>query len=65
MKSDYPKTICRECALKNKGTIYQDHISCFHHGKCGWCQQMKTVTEPRDYGYPIFNPKKSKISNQS
>lgn len=29
-------------------------ISTYHKGKCDVCKQDKSVTEPRDFGYPIF-----------
>lgn len=52
---DYPKKICSVCATLNGGTwTPEEHIGCFHIGKCDVCCMEKEVSEPRDYGYPKF-----------
>lgn len=51
-KDDYPMWICADCGNKY-GHWPDGHIGTFSHGlECGWCGEIKTVTEPRDYRYP-------------
>jgi len=54
----YPAWVCIDCA---KNALTQDalkklegSLSTFHYGMCGICEKEKSVTEPRDYGYPNF-----------
>ena len=64
----YPAWICHSCALSNHGKIIQGHEATFHqpdkdnpHDKCGWCGRNDVaLTEPRDFGYPIFGKKESR-----
>jgi hypothetical protein len=49
--SDYPAWVCQDCALANGGRIIPGHVSTHHDGKCDLCGQVKSVTEPRDYGH--------------
>jgi hypothetical protein len=49
----YPSWICKECA-ESLGYKNRFSISCYHPDICGWCEQMKTVTQPRDYSFPPF-----------
>ncbi len=44
--------ICEECALLGGGKMPENHLAAWHLGKCDACDQKKTVTEPRDFGYP-------------
>jgi excisionase family DNA binding protein len=48
---DYPAWICAPCGArygKPRG-LY----ATFHGGdRCGWCGEITSTTEPRDYGYP-------------
>jgi hypothetical protein len=51
--------VCFDCgteALKNpiNKRKRQLLVSTCHEGRCDICRQIKTVTETRDYGYPIF-----------
>ena len=55
---DYPGWICSECAHKNGGRWPEGHLGAFHSDECGWCKETKSVTQPRDYCYPRFPPKK-------
>lgn len=55
---DYPGVICRTCALSNHGRWPEGHVATFYPGKCGWCGKETTVTEPRDWRYPDYDPKK-------
>jgi hypothetical protein len=48
----YPAWVCGECAVANQGTWPKGHIATFHSGRCGWCGEIRAVTQPRDYGYP-------------
>ena len=50
----YPSWICRQCAYKNGGKSAHGHVFSLSPGVCGWCEQQKVVTQPRDYGYPIY-----------
>jgi len=47
----YPAWICANCGDKY-GKMPQGHIATWHEDTCGWCGEVKSVTEPRDYGYP-------------
>lgn len=52
-------SVCRECGHKamempeNKGKR-PFQVSTFHNGKCDVCKEIKSVTEARDYMYPVF-----------
>lgn len=54
--------VCNDCgkeALRlpvNKGKS-QFEMSTFHKAKCDVCHEVKSVTEARDFGYPVFNIK--------
>jgi len=61
MKSKYPTWICDPC-----GTFYGHgrhiYVSTWHIGRCEVCGTAGVfVTEPRDFGYPVF-PKKGKLN---
>jgi len=52
--------VCSDCGIEalknsiNKGKK-QFSVSTCHKGRCDVCNQIKSsVTESRDYGYPIF-----------
>lgn len=59
VSADQPDWVCRDCGHqwglwwdstgKYKGPV--KHCATYHKGKCGVCNQKKTVTEARDYGY--------------
>lgn len=53
-----PDWVCDECGQKWgrwwDGPIYtgpSTHYATYHSGLCGVCNEEKTVTEARDYGY--------------
>lgn len=48
----YPDWICDSCG--DKYGKYSAGCSTFHTGICGVCGEEASVTEPRDYGYPVF-----------
>ncbi len=50
----YPQWICKDCAINNSGIWPEGHHGSFHGGVCGWCEEEKGVTQPRDWGYPIY-----------
>jgi rRNA maturation protein Nop10 len=50
----YPTWVCDFCALENGGKI-PSHAYTVHQDVCGICGKITTVTEPRDYSYPIFH----------
>lgn len=52
--SPYPEWVCKDCAYKAGGVSPRGMVSTFHRGKCDVCGEIKSVTEPRDYGYPKF-----------
>ncbi len=52
----YPAWICDECA-QSRGHRNQFQASTYHEDVCGWCEQMKAVTQPRDFGYPKYSKK--------
>ena len=55
MKDDeYPTWVCYDCAVEAGYQPRSNHVSTFHIGICGVCKQEKSVTEPRDFGYPKF-----------
>jgi hypothetical protein len=56
----YPSWICHECAMANGGVVGKNQVSTIHEDTCGWCNQTKMVTEPRDYRFPTFTEKEKK-----
>jgi len=54
----YPSWVCIDCAInaltEDELKRLNGHLSTFHKDICGVCGKEKAVTEPRDYGYPIF-----------
>jgi len=52
--SEYPQWVCGVCATDNGGKWSEGHVAAFHGGICGWCNQTRAVTQPRDYGYPAY-----------
>lgn len=63
----YPQWICHSCGVKMGR--YCVMVSCYHNGdfndendRCGWCGSAASLTEPRDYGYPKFNPEVHSIT---
>ena len=63
----YPSWVCHECGNNGKRyTLSQKKYlgrgtfcSTIHEGTCGVCGKVKSVTEPRDYGYPHFKGHKA------
>lgn len=53
--SDKMKDLSNEKAKLNKRMLnHEDNVSNFHVGICGWCQEEKNVTQPRDWRYPEY-----------
>jgi len=50
----YPSWICGQCAIDHGGIWKKGHVATFHDGFCGWCSQIRSVTQPKDYGYPAY-----------
>lgn len=51
----YPYWVCSDCGTKaqsNPKKIFE--TSTYHAGRCEVCWEYKAVTEPRDFGYPVF-----------
>jgi hypothetical protein len=62
-EENYPAWICNDCA-KEMNAKKAIRLSTYHTGICGFCDQEKGVTEPRDWGYPGYPKKKDKIRNR-
>lgn len=62
-KKPYPVWVCDNCANNalakdiNKNCKSHSVSGCatYHTGKCDICGETKPVTEPRDFGYPVFD----------
>ena len=55
MLKPYPTWVCSSCGIKARGRPMASwHVATFHVDKCDVCGETKDVTEPRDYGYPMF-----------
>ena len=60
--TDYPQWICTQCAESNGGRMPDGHLATWHNGICGWCNEEKSVTQPRDFGYPTC-PLRGKVEH--
>lgn len=61
MKTDeYPVWICSECAAAAGAKMGEKHVATFHMDVCDVCNHWKSVTEPRDYGYPKVKMQRDK-----
>ena len=49
MKDDYPAWVCSHCGAKYGTRIPM--MATWHMGRCGVCNAMTVVTQPRDYGH--------------
>lgn len=49
MKDDYPAWVCSACGAKY-GTR-TPMLATWHMGRCGVCNAVTVVTQPRDYGH--------------
>lgn len=49
MSTLYPETLCADCGNKY-GRIPCGEAT-WHMGKCGICDRLTAVTEPRDFGH--------------
>ncbi len=50
-RGKYPSWICADCGRKH-GYV-RILVQTYHDGdSCGWCNEEKATTEPRDWGYP-------------
>ena len=54
--------VCRDCGLKYG--VYSVGCSSVWEGKCGVCDQVKPVTETRDYGYLMTGIRKLKLEGK-
>ena len=51
-KKLYPDWICNSCGRKHgKRPEGNPYGATYHNGKCGVCNEMTEVTEPRDFGH--------------
>ena len=44
--------ICTKCAHEHGATTREGHLATWHEDLCGVCNELKTVTEPRDFRWP-------------
>jgi len=49
----YPAFVCYDCAIAAGGKLLHENAT-YHEGNCGVCGKMRSITEPRDYGFPNF-----------
>jgi hypothetical protein len=54
--------VCRDCGLKYG--VYSVGCSSVWEGKCNVCDQVKPVTETRDYGYLVTGIRKLKLEGK-
>lgn len=52
--STYPEKVCHDCGTEAVGSYKATHTSTYHEARCDVCGEVKGVTQPRDFGYPIF-----------
>lgn len=50
----YPVYCCTDCAEAAGGVLCKS-MSTWHYAVCSICGKNKPVTEPRDFGYPVFD----------
>lgn len=50
MESHKSYSICSECGNKHGKAKF--FATTFHKQKCDWCEEVKSVTSSRNYGYP-------------
>jgi hypothetical protein len=51
----YPGWICHACGIANSDFFICEkspRMITFHEGECGWCNEIKSVCNPRSYHYP-------------
>ena len=53
----YPGWVCYDCGIKASNG-FQISLSTWHENTCDICNEVKAVTQPRDFGHPKFNLKK-------
>jgi hypothetical protein len=53
--NDYPLWICESCAAI--ATNIKPKCASYHNDICSVCNLYKSVTQPRDYGYPELKSK--------
>lgn len=67
--------VCRQCGLAANtltclvkyGNLPKKNnfsLSTFHHGECGCCGRLDSVTEARDFFYPDFSLLSVKFKNR-
>jgi hypothetical protein len=53
-QADYPDRICNDFGRRyGKDSLL---VSTYHKGRCGWCGEVRPVTEPRDFTWPVYPP---------
>jgi hypothetical protein len=53
----YPNWICHHCGMTAKERKYplrKQIVATYHVAECEVCGKVTEVTEPMDYGYPVF-----------
>lgn len=59
----YPPLICDECAQCRGHT--KKTVSKCSQDKCGWCDEIKPVSDSKDYGNPPFSNIKCDIKEEN
>ncbi len=58
MKQKYPDQVCRDCAKEALDPMeWQDlgeRVYTMWSGVCPVCEEVKSVTAPRNFGWPMF-----------
>lgn len=47
--TEEPDWVCFDCASKRKASTPEGHCYTVHTDTCGICEQIKQITEPRDF----------------
>jgi methionyl-tRNA synthetase len=50
----YPQWVCQTCGSYAAQGKHKNNYSTYHEGTCEVCGHFKSITEPRDFGYPKF-----------
>ena len=51
----YPAWMCHDCGVAARGGPLRALAgAAYYKSKCEVCGKVRSVTEPRDYGYPEF-----------
>lgn len=60
---DQPPWVCHTCGVKYG--FFRPGICTWHKDTCGVCNELHSVTDPRDFGYLVKGWKEKHNANQS